>query len=131
MSRLPHLANDTSDSTDDGGSTSASRRTHARLAVRRAITLTMADGSVRAATTVDVSRIGLSLTTDKPVAPGSKCQVRVDWTAGGVPKSAEIAAKGVYSSYSGPKCFRIGLIFTEKGADAAMLVQHLINEGGA
>jgi hypothetical protein len=128
MSRLPHLANDTSDSTEDTGS-GASRRTHARLAVRRPVSLTMSDGSVRSGTTVDVSQLGLSLTTDKPIAPGSKCQVRVEWVTGAAPKSVEIAAKAVYSSYSGPKCFRIGLIFTEKGADAMALVQHLLGGG--
>lgn len=130
MSRLPHLANDTSDSAEDGGS-GASRRTHARLAIRRPVSLAMPDGSQRAGTTVDVSQLGLSLTTDKPIAPGSKCQVRVDWTSGGMAKSVELAAKAVYSSYSGPKCFRIGLIFTEKGSDAMTQVQHLLNEGGA
>ncbi len=130
MSRLPHLANDTSNSTEDGGS-GASRRIHARLAVRQPVALVMTDGSVRSGTTVDVSRLGLSLTTEKPIAPSSKCQVRVEWTSEGVSKSVEIAAKAVYSSYSGPKCFRIGLIFTEKGTEATALVQHLISESGA
>ncbi len=129
MSRLPHMANDTPDSTEDAGS-GASRRIHARLAIRRPVSLTMSDGGVRAGTTVDVSQVGLSLTTDKPIAPGSKCQVRVDWTSGGAARAVDIAAKAVYSSYSGPKCFRIGLIFTQKGSEAMTLVQHLLSEGG-
>ncbi|RZL01317.1 MAG: PilZ domain-containing protein [Rubrivivax sp.] len=112
MSRLPHLANDRTDSTGDAGSGS-SRRIHARLALRRTISLLMADGSARVGTTVDVSQLGLSLSTDKPIAPGSKCQVRFEWQSGGAPESIELGAKAVYSSYTSPRDFRIGVVFTD------------------
>lgn len=117
MSRLPPLANDQPDAADAAG-TASSRRIHARLAIRRPIGLIMADGSVRSATTVDVSQVGLSMTTDKPVAPGSKCHVRLEWHSGGALQSVELAAKSVYSSYTSPKNFRIGLLFLEtRGVD--------------
>ncbi|MBC7702184.1 PilZ domain-containing protein [Aquabacterium sp.] len=117
MSRLPPLAHDQPDAADAAGKAS-SRRIHARLAIRRPIGLVMADGSVRSATTVDVSQVGLSMTTDKPIAPGSKCQVRLEWHSGGALQSVALAAKSVYSSYTSPKNFRIGLLFVEaRGVD--------------
>ncbi|MDI1257793.1 PilZ domain-containing protein [Aquabacterium sp.] len=117
MSRLPPLAHDQPDAADAAG-TASSRRIHARLAIRRPIGLIMSDGSVRSATTVDVSQVGLSMTTDKPVAPGSKCQVRLEWQSGDALQSLELTAKSVYSSYTSPKNFRIGLVFLEaQGVD--------------
>lgn len=112
MSRLPHLANDSTASTGDAGS-DASRRIHARVAIRRPVSLVMADGSIRAGTSVDVSQLGLSLTTDKPIAPGSRCQVRFEWQAHGATEAIELGAKAVYSSYTSPRNFRIGVVFVD------------------
>ncbi|MGH6647020.1 PilZ domain-containing protein [Aquabacterium sp.] len=126
MSRLPHLANDSADSTGDAAS-GASRRIHARLAVRRTISLVMADGSTRVGTTVDVSQLGLSLSTDKPIAPGSRCQVRFEGQAGGPPESIELGAKAVYSSYTSPRNFRIGVVFIDTKRVTAFL-QALMGE---
>lgn len=112
MSRLPHLANDSTESNTDTG-TGASRRIHARVSIRRPVALLMADGSTRVGTTVDVSQLGLSLSTDKPIAPGSKCQVRFEWQAAGILESIELGAKAVYSSYTSPRNFRIGVVFID------------------
>jgi hypothetical protein len=106
------LANDSTASVGDAGSGS-SRRIHARVAIRRSVSLTMADGSTRVGTTVDVSQLGLSLSTDKPISPGSRCQVRFEWQAHGATETIELGAKAVYSSYTSPRNFRIGVVFID------------------
>lgn len=120
MSRLPHLAKVSTAPSSESGS-GESRRLHARLAIRRAISLVMADGSTRIGTTVDVSQLGLSFSTDKPIAPGSKCQVRLEWQSGGVAESIELGAKAVYSSYTSPRDFRIGVVFADRKRVQAFL----------
>ncbi|RZI83709.1 MAG: PilZ domain-containing protein [Rubrivivax sp.] len=125
MRRLPPLATEPSDSTHT--STAAnSRRTDIRMAIRHPVALVMADGSTRQATTIDISQRGLSLTTDKPVAPGSKCRVVIQGTPGAQTAMAEIAAKAVYSSYVAAKHFRIGLTFHVTDSETAAFVQTLM-----
>jgi len=125
MSRLPSV-NHPQDQTQAPG-TGTSRRVDTRIAVRRAIVLVMADGSHRPGTTVDISLRGASLNTDKPIPPGSKCQLLVERLSGEGGQTVGIAAKTVYSSYSAPKVFRIGLVFTEGEASATAVIHELMS----
>lgn len=127
MSRLPSV-NQPPDQTQASGA-EGSRRVDTRIAIRRPIVLTMADGSSRPGTTQDISQRGASLTTDKPIPPGSKCQLVVECSAAEGPRTVEIAAKAVYSSYSAPKVFRIGLVFTEGEARATAVIHELMAAG--
>jgi hypothetical protein len=86
----------------------------------------MADGSIRPGATHDISLRGASITTDKPVPPGSKCQLAVERTSADGVKTTLIGAKAVYSSYMAPRVFRIGLVFTEGDASATAVIHELM-----
>lgn len=120
------MANDPSDSAHAAAGSASSRRVDVRVVLKQPITLLMGDGSQRPATTVDVSQRGMSLTTDKPITPGSRCRVVVQAAALGQPGTVEIAAKAVYSSYVAARHFRIGVVFSEGEAQAVALIQALM-----
>ena len=87
---------------------SSSRRLQPRNALRCAVTIMLADGGQRRGTTVDLSNDGLSLSTDKPIAPGSRCVLVLQ--AIDAKQVLRIDAKAVYSSYAAPGDFRIGMV---------------------
>lgn len=89
------------------------RRTRSRLTFESPVVLTMADGSTREATTHDISLAGLSVVTERPIAPGSRCTVVLALSQAGHDTDLTLAAKAVYSSYTAPRQFRIGLVFTQ------------------
>jgi len=95
-----------------GGTGSSTRRVQPRNVLRCPVTIAIAGGPERIGTTVDLSRDGLSLSTDRPIPPGSRCTLSLraanDPNAG---HSLRISAKSVYSSYSAPGDFRIGMVF--------------------
>ncbi len=93
-----------------------SRRRGARIAARYPVTVTMADGGDRTGTTLDLSTNGLSLCAAQPLAPGSRCTLRLELPCRNGPNRLRIDAKSIYSSYSGPGNFRIGMVFV--GLDA-------------
>lgn len=113
MSSTPPLANPPPDAS--GGQANApGRRTRSRHALQCPVQLTMADGSNRQAITQDISHAGLSLMTDRPIAPGSRCTLALDAPSMAPDAPAlSLAAKAVYSSYVAPRQFRIGLVFTQ------------------
>lgn len=86
----------------------SSRRTQPRNLWRCPVTILFADGAERRGTTVDLSGDGLSLSTDRPIAPGSRCVLRLH--AGDLPREVRVDAKAIYSSYTAPGDFRIGMV---------------------
>jgi hypothetical protein len=86
----------------------SSRRLQPRNLWRCAVTIQLADGGERRGKTVDLSGDGLSLSTDRPIPPGSRCVLRLH--AGGLPREVRVDAKAVYSSYTAPGDFRIGMV---------------------
>lgn len=94
----------------------ASRRQQPRNALRVPVTIAIAGGNERSGTTVDLSRDGLSLTTDRPIAPGSRCTLRLH--PGNALDSLRFEVKSVYSSYAAPGDFRIGVVFTDPELEA-------------
>lgn len=113
MSSTPPLVKPPPDATD-GQAMAPGRRSRSRHALHCPVLLTMVDGSVRRATTQDISRAGLSLMTDRPISPGSRCTLVLDLPQATPEAPAlSLAAKAVYSSYVAPRQFRIGLVFTQ------------------
>lgn len=94
----------------------ASRRQQPRNALSVPVTIAIAGGNERSGTTVDLSHDGLSLTTDRPIAPGSRCTLCL--YPANARDSLRFEVKSVYSSYAAPGDFRIGMVFTDPGLDA-------------
>lgn len=112
MSSTPPLVKPPPDAASDPAA-APGRRTRSRQPFHCPVVLTMADGSTRQATAQDISRAGLSVLTERPVSPGSRCTLALGVSAQGVASALTVAAKSVYSSYLGPRQFRIGLVFTQ------------------
>lgn len=101
----------------------AERRRGRRTGLRRPCMLQLSGAEQRPGMTVDVGVDGLSLYTAKPVAAGTRCEVRFELPVGEATQSFSAAAKVVYSSFSGPQGFKIGAIFVALDAQttAALL----------
>jgi hypothetical protein len=98
----------------------AGRRRHARIAVRCPLALTLPNGAERNCTTLDMSIEGLSLATDLPISPGSRCRVHIPTLpCRSGPRPLRIEARAVYSSYLGPGSFRIGMVFVNPDEESA------------
>lgn len=102
------------------------RRSTVRTALRCAATLLLPGDLRREVHTCDVSRDGLSLLTARPVAPGTRCQVQFELPLADRTPLLALAAKAVYSSYTGPEGFRVGLLFAGVDADAERAIDEFI-----
>lgn len=105
----------------------ASRRQQPRNSLRVPVSIAIAGGPERSGTTVDLSRDGLSLTTDRPITPGSRCTLRL--ASDGVVDSLRVEVKSVYSSYAAPGDFRIGMVFTDPAHEAHAQLRALLGHG--
>lgn len=94
----------------------ASRRRHPRDLLQCAVTIALVGGNERQGVTVDMSRDGLSLSTDRPIAPGLRCVLCLHPPSTAAREPLMLQAKSVYSSYAAPGDFRIGMVFV--GDDA-------------
>lgn len=86
-----------------------SRRLQPRNSLRWPVTIQVIGGAERQGMTMDLSPEGLSLSTDRPISPGSRCTLRLQLPQGAEPLLLEV--KAVYSSYAAPGDFRIGMVF--------------------
>ena len=100
-----------------------SRRQHTRIAVRCPASIALANGGGRSGTTLDVSIEGLSLSTELPIAPGSRCTVRLELPCRSGARPLQVDAKSIYSSYSGPGDFRIGMVFVNLDAESESVIR--------
>ncbi|MEO5771757.1 MAG: PilZ domain-containing protein [Burkholderiaceae bacterium] len=96
----------------------AERRRGRRTGLRRPCMLHLSGAEQRQGMTVDVGVDGLSLYTDKPVAAGTRCEVQFELPGTESAQALRVAAKVVYSSYTGPQGFKIGAIFVALDARA-------------
>lgn len=94
--------------------------------LRCPVTIAIAGGSERRGTTVDFSRDGLSISTDRPISPGSRCTLSLQ--PDGTKRSLRFEVKSVYSSYSAPGDFRIGVVFTEADFAAQDQLRALVTQ---
>jgi hypothetical protein len=92
-----------------------SRRLQPRNALRWPVTIQIAGGSERQGVTVDLSAEGLSLSTDRPITPGSRCTLLL-WPTPDE-DALRLEVKAVYSSYTAPGDFRIGMAFLPQDAE--------------
>lgn len=87
----------------------ASRRQQPRDALRWPVVIQILGGTERRGVTLDLGAEGLSLSTDRPIPPGSRCTLHLRPSADA--SWLQLEVKAVYSSYSGPGDFRIGMVF--------------------
>lgn len=92
-----------------------SRRLQPRNALRWPVTILVSGGNERRGTTVDLSAEGLSLSTDRPITPGSRCTLLL--RPGPDKEGLKLEVKAVYSSYTAPGDFRIGMAFLPQDAE--------------
>lgn len=89
------------------------RRVSARKGLRCPLTLVLPDKIPRQGTACDLSSDGLSFRTARPIAPGTRCEVRFELTLGDRSVPVQAVIKTVYSSFGGAEGFRIGAVFTD------------------
>ncbi len=94
----------------------ASRRQHPRNLLHCPVSIALVGGGERQGVTVDLSRDGLSLSTQRPITPGLRCVLSLYPPGPGYREPVLLQAKSVYSSYAAPGDFRIGMVFV--GEDA-------------
>lgn len=92
-----------------------SRRLQPRNALRWPVTIVIAGGTERQGVTMDLSAEGLSLSTDRPITPGSRCTLLLRPSPQDGWLTLEV--KAVYSSYTAPGDFRIGMAFLPQDAE--------------
>ncbi|WP_326542173.1 PilZ domain-containing protein [Pseudorhodoferax sp.] len=92
-----------------------SRRLQPRNALHWPVVIQIYGGNERRGMTMDLSAEGLSLSTDRPIAPGSRCTLLLRPT----PDDGwfKLEVKAVYSSYTAPGDFRIGMVFLPQDAE--------------
>ena len=97
---------------------SASRRLQPRNVLQCPILIALAGGGERHGVTVDLSRDGLSLSTDRPIPPGQRCVLWLHAPSAAGTEALQLQAKSVYSSYAAPGDFRIGMVFVGDDVEA-------------
>ena len=130
MSRPPPLVKALPNPPPDNAAelaTSHTLRDYPRVALRRSAMVVISEGATCPATTLDIGKGGLSMITDKPIAPGTRCKIALEWPADeGVTHMLELPARTVYSSYLAPKRFRVGVAFSKIEPEALALLQDLM-----
>ena len=81
----------------------------------------------REGTVQDLSLQGLSLFTARPIEPGSRCTLRFVLPLPQGARAVALAAKAVYSSYTGPGVFRIGMLFMALGGEEQEAIRALLS----
>lgn len=86
-----------------------SRRLQPRNPLFWPVMIQVLGGTERHGMTMDLSAEGLSLSTERPIAPGSRCTLLMRPTPNDGWLKLEV--KALYSSYTAPGDFRIGMAF--------------------
>jgi hypothetical protein len=89
------------------------RRTTARKALRCAATVDLPREGARGVTLQDLSLEGLSVLTPRPIAPGTRCTTSFELPLAGGLRALALKTKVIYSSYTGPNAFKVGMSYTE------------------
>jgi hypothetical protein len=88
------------------------RRSAPRKAIRQPATVVYGDAS-RTVQTWDLGRDGMCLLSARPIAPGTRCTITFELPLGAERIGVVATAKIVYSSYSAPGEFKIGVFFND------------------
>ena len=97
------------------------RRAFARTVIRQPATVIYGDTRVPVQT-LDVGQGGMCFLAGRPIGPGTRCTVTFDVPLGDGPAEVSASLKVVYSSYLAAAQFKIGMVFTELGDDAARVL---------
>ncbi len=100
--------------------------TERRSAQRRPLHLpaTLTQGAIeRPVATWDIGSSGLCLLSARPIAPGSRWQLRLALTWGEQTRTVAVPVKVVYSSYTGPAGFKIGALLSEPAGEGADILR--------
>jgi hypothetical protein len=89
------------------------RRLYTRKVLRAAASVQLPSGP-RDVRTWDVGIDGMSIVSPKPIAPGTRCTVRLELPGSG---PVSVTAKTVYCSLMGPEGFKVGLVFVTPDAE--------------
>ncbi|MEW6705400.1 MAG: PilZ domain-containing protein [Pseudomonadota bacterium] len=98
------------------------RRAHRRRGLRQPATLLLPGQQQREVMLCDLGLDGLSVMSSKPIAPGTRCELRFELPGPSQSFPVDAMAKTVYSSFVGADSFRIGLVFTDLPAAAQAAV---------
>jgi hypothetical protein len=89
-------------------------RSSRRVGLRHACKLIMLrDGSTRTCELHDLSIDGLSFTSMRAVAPGTRLQVEFELSIDGQACAVRVTGRSSYSSFQGSEGFRIGVRFSD------------------
>jgi hypothetical protein len=104
----------------------SNRRVSARKVLRRPATVTLPGGVERVVRTWDVGLDGLSLVSPKPIPPGTRCTVTVDFPDGDAWRPVQIPVKTVYCSLMGTEGVKVGMVFAALDADTERVIQRFV-----
>jgi len=104
----------------------SNRRVSARKVLRRPATVTLPGGVERVVRTWDVGLDGLSLVSPKPIPPGTRCTVTVDFPDGDAWRPVQIPVKTVYCSLMGAEGVKVGMVFAALDPDTERVIQHFV-----
>jgi len=104
----------------------SNRRIGRRSMLRGPATLTCASVQILARCW-DLGLDGMCLLTKRPVSPGTRCTVSIDLPSSGAATTLTAEVKVVYSSWSGPDGFKLGLSFIDLDAPTADLISACID----
>jgi PilZ domain-containing protein len=103
------------------------RRTTARKALRCPVHLELLPrGAARDTTMWDIGVQGLSVITDHPIAPGTRCTATFELPLASGARSLGATAKAVYCSYTGPGRFKVGLMFSALDAASETAIDEFV-----
>lgn len=74
----------------------------------------------------DVGLDGVCMLTKRPISPGTRCAASFGLPINGVVTPVTAQVKVVYSSFSGPDGFKLGLVFVDLDSDAAELISRFL-----
>lgn len=125
MSSAPPPASQ--DHTQSLGDTPAdSRRRHDRINLSCPVLVQIKGGLERDGLVQDLSLQGLSLITARPIEPGSRCLLQFALPLSAGVRQVALPAKAVYSSYTGPGAFRIGMLFMSLAPEDQAAVRQML-----
>lgn len=77
----------------------------------------------------DVGLDGMCLLTKRPMSPGTRCAATFQVPINGAITPVTAQVKVVFSSFSGPDGFKLGVVFVDLSKDAAELISQFVATG--
>lgn len=106
--------------------TASNRRAAARKALSTSAKVVLPAGE-RDVRLRDLGSDGAALTTNRPIAPGTRLELKFElWTNAGV-RPLSVNARVVYSSYQQRDEFKVGVVFTALRPEDAAAIHDYLN----